>query len=233
VWVRINRLAQREAQADLAAVVQNGLSGIVVPKIDGPDDIADLSLQLDGLEIRAGLSPGTVRILAVATETAQSLFRLGDYRAVNARLYGLTWGAEDLAACLGASTNRAQDGSFTLPYQLARTLCLAGARAAGVLPVETAVMDFRNTDAVFHIASTARKDGFFGMMAIHPAQVVPINRAFTPSQDECRSAARVVDVFAAAGNPGVVALDGRMLDLPHLRQAENTLALAKMFPAAL
>ena len=160
IWVRINPLSQPDAVADLGAVVQPALSGIVVPKIDGPDDVGDLSRQLDGLERRAGLPAGRVRILAVATETAQSLFRLGDYRAVNARLHGLTWGAEDLAASLGASTNRTPDGSFALPYELARTLCLAGARAAGVVPVETAVMDFRNTEAVFRIASTAGRTVF-------------------------------------------------------------------------
>jgi citrate lyase subunit beta/citryl-CoA lyase len=151
---------------------------------------------------------------------------------VNGRLYGLTWGAEDLAAALGASTNRLADGSLAHPYQLARTLCLAGARAAGVTPVETAAMDFRDIDAVFRIAAAARQDGFFGMMAIHPAQVEAINRAFTPAAGECDAAARVVRAFADAGNPGVVALDGRMLDLPHLRQAQNILALAELFPAA-
>ena len=232
IWVRVNPVRQAGSAKDLQAVVRAGLCGIVVPKIDGPEDIAGLSRDIAALEEKSGLQPGAVRVLAVATETAPSLFRLGDYRAVNGRLYGLTWGAEDLAAALGASTNRLADGSLAHPYQLARTLCLAGARAAGVTPVETAAMDFRDIDAVFRIAAAARQDGFFGMMAIHPAQVEAINRAFTPAAGERDAAARVVRAFADAGNPGVVALDGRMLDLPHLRQAQNILALAELFPAA-
>lgn len=230
IWVRINPLSQAHALHDLAAIMSPALAGIAVPKIDGPDDIARLGWQLDALEVQAGLAPGGIKLLAVATETAAALFRLGQYRAVNERLYGLTWGGEDLAASLGASTNRAPDGALALPYQLARTLCLAGARAAGVVPVETALMDFRDPGAVFRIATAARQDGFFGMVAIHPAQIDPINRAFSPTMEECAAARRVVDAFEAAGNPGVVALDGRMLDLPHLRQAQSLLSLAQAFP---
>lgn len=230
IWVRINPLTQAEALHDLAAILQPGLAGIVVPKIDGPEEIARLGWQLDALEVRAGLVLGGLKILAVATETASSVFRLGDFRQVNARLYGLTWGAEDLAVSLGASTNRTSDGALALPYQMARSLCLAGARAAGVVPVETALMAFRDADAVSLIAEQARRDGFFGMLAIHPAQVDAINRAFSPTAEEAAAAQRVVDAFEAAGNPGVLAIDGRMLDIPHLRQAETVLALAQVFP---
>ena len=144
----------------------------------------------------------------------------------------MTWGAEDLATSLGANSNRAEDGALALPYQMARSLCQAGARAAGVTPVETAFMSFRDQEAVFRVASAARRDGFFGMMAIHPAQVAPINQAFSPTPAECAEAQRVVTAFASAGNPGVVAMDGRMLDMPHLRQAQNLLALAERFPPA-
>ncbi len=230
IWVRINPLTQAEALHDLAAILQPGLAGIVVPKIDGPEEIARLGWQLDALEVRAGLVLGGLKILAVATETASSVFRLGDFRQVNARLYGLTWGAEDLAVSLGASTNRTSDGALALPYQMARSLCLAGARAAGVVPVETALMAFRDADAVSRIAEQARRDGFFGMLAIHPAQVDAINRAFSPTAEEAAAAQRVVDAFEAAGNPGVLAIDGRMLDIPHLRQAQSVLALAQVFP---
>jgi citrate lyase subunit beta/citryl-CoA lyase len=231
IWVRINPLTQSESLYDLAAIMRPALSGVVVPKIDGPEDIARLSWQLDALEVQAGLPQGGVKILAVATETASSLFRLGEYRAVAKRLHGLTWGAEDLAASLSASTNRGPDGALALTYQMARSLCLAGARAAGVVPVETAPMEFRDADAVFRMATAARRDGFFGMMAIHPAQVPVINRAFSPTVQECEAARRVVDAFASAGNPGVVALDGRMLDLPHLRQAQRLLSLADAYPS--
>ena len=232
LWVRINPMALTDSLLDLAAIMHPALAGIVVPKIEGPAEITRLSSQLDALEIYAGLPPGSIAILAVATETAASLFRLGDYREVSRRLYGLTWGAEDLATSLGANSNRAEDGALALPYQMARSLCQAGARAAGVTPVETAFMSFRDQEAVFRVASAARRDGFFGMMAIHPAQVAPINQAFSPTPAECAEAQRVVAAFASAGNPGVVAMEGRMLDMPHLRQAQNLLALAERFPPA-
>jgi citrate lyase subunit beta/citryl-CoA lyase len=232
LWVRINPVSQSESLHDLAAIMYPTLAGIVVPKTDGPEDIARLSWQLDALEIHAGLTPGSIKLMPVATETATAVFRLGEYRHITPRLHGLTWGAEDLAASLHASTNRTENGELALPYQLARTLCLTGARAAGVLPVETALMDFRDPEVVFRYASNARRDGFFGMMAIHPAQVDPINRAFTPSADEQAAAAAIVSAFVAAGNPGVLAMDGRMLDLVHLRQAQNLLALTTKFATA-
>jgi citrate lyase subunit beta/citryl-CoA lyase len=232
IWVRINPVAGVDSLHDLAAIMHPRLAGIVVPKIDGPADIVRLAAQLDALEIHTGLPLGRIRIMAVATETSAAVFRLGEYRDVTTRLYGLTWGAEDLATALGASSNRTADGTLALPYQMARSLCLAGARAAGVSPVETAAMDFRDEDAVFQIATAARRDGFFGMMAIHPAQVLPINRAFSPTMAECDAASRIVAAFAAAGHPGVVAMEGRMLDIPHLRQAQSLLALASRFPPA-
>jgi citrate lyase subunit beta/citryl-CoA lyase len=230
LWVRINPLSLSDSLRDLAAIMHPALAGIVVPKVDGAADIVRLAAQLDALEVYAGVPSGQVRIMAVATETSASVFGLGGYRGASPRLYGLTWGAEDLSTALGASSNRGDDGAFALPYQLARTLCLAGARAAGVMPVETAVMQFRDPEAIFRIASTGRRDGFFGMMAIHPAQIDPINRAFSPTAAECAAARAVVEAFAAAGNPGVVAVEGRMLDIPHLRQAQNLLALAERFP---
>jgi citrate lyase subunit beta/citryl-CoA lyase len=232
LWVRINPLALPESLQDLAAIMHSTLAGIVVPKIDGPEDIIRLAAQLDALEVYAGVPRRRIQIMAVATETSAAVFRLGDYHQLTKRLYALTWGAEDLATALSASSNRGEDGALTLPYQLARTLCLTGARAAAVTPVETAFMNFKDTDAVFANASAARRDGFFGMLAIHPAQVDPINRAFSPTEAECAHAQRVIETFAAAGNPGVVAMDGRMLDIPHLRQAQALLSLAELFPPA-
>ncbi len=202
-----------------------------MPKVNGPADLARLSHYLDALEAQHGHTPGSTRLLAVATETPASLFTLGNYAGVTNRLYGLTWGAEDLAAGLSASTNRGPGGALNFTYQLARSLCLAGAHAACVTPVETAMMNFRDPDAVFAYATTGRQDGFFGMMAIHPAQVAPINRAFSPSTTEVAAAQRVVDAFAAAQGAGAVSLGGNMLDIPHLRQAQHLLALAARLAA--
>lgn len=230
LWVRINPVSLPDSLDDLAAIMHPALRGLVVPKIDGPADLRRVDAQLDALEVAAGLPRGQVALMPVATETAAAFFRLGDYTAVTPRLYGLTWGAEDLSTALGASTNKAEDGALSLPYQMARAFCLAGARAAGVMPVETAPMEFRDPAAIAARAASARRDGFFGMMAIHPAQIGPINAAFSPAAEEVAEAERIVSAFAAAGNPGVIALEGRMLDIPHLRQARNVLALAAVLP---
>jgi citrate lyase subunit beta / citryl-CoA lyase len=227
LWVRINPLHGGLALGDLCAVMRAAPAGVMLPKAEGAADINQLAHYLDALEARAGLPHGQTRILAVATETAASMFLAGTYRGASPRLFGLSWGAEDLAASLHASNNRDTAGALKQPYVLARTICLLGARAAGVLPVETAVMNFRDTDAVFTTATTARQDGFFGMLAIHPDQVAPINAAFTPTAAEMAHARRVVERFAAEPGTGVASLDGQMLDLPHLRQAEQLLALAQ------
>ena len=227
MWVRINPVSTELALVDLAAIMRAAPAGLVVPKVDGPADLARLAHYLDALEVQHAIPKGSTRILAVATETPASLFALGSYGQVTRRLYGLTWGAEDLAAGLTASTNRGPDGTLQFTYQLARSLCLAGAHAAGVRAVETALMNFRDADAVFDYASAGRRDGFFGMMAIHPSQVAPINRAFSPTESDKAAARRVVDAFAAGAGAGVVALDGRMLDIPHLRQAQHVLSLAE------
>lgn len=226
LWVRINPVTTDDALLDLATIIHAAPSGLVVPKVNGPADITRLSHYLDALEAQHGIPRGATKLLAVATETPAALFTLGDYAALSSRLYGLTWGAEDLAAGLTASTNRGPDGALNFTYQLARSLCLAGAHAAGITPVETAMMNYRDTDAVFAYATTGRRDGFFGMMAIHPDQVAPINRAFSPTADEMAAARRVLDAFAAAPGAGAVSLDGRMLDIPHLRQAQHLLHLA-------
>ena len=231
IWIRINPVSSEAALPDLAAIMRAAPAGLVVPKTDGPADVVRLSHYLDALEQQHGLVRTGTRLLAVATETPASLFSLGAYGNITPRLFGLTWGAEDLAAGLAASTNRAENGELAFTYQLARSLCLAGARAAGVTPVETAMMNFRDPEAVFQYASRGRQDGFFGMMAIHPGQVSPINRAFSPTSAEIAAAEAVVAAFANAGGAGAVALNGRMLDIPHLRQAQHLLSLAQYFPA--
>jgi citrate lyase subunit beta/citryl-CoA lyase len=224
LWVRINPLDGDDAERDLAAIVGERPDGIVVPKVNGGEDITRLCGMIGQLERRHGLPDGGILILPVATETARALFNLGTYAGASPRLYGLTWGAEDLAAALGASANRDAQGRLLPTFQTARTLCLAGAAAAGVTAVETVYPDFRDLEGVQRYAEEGRRDGFTGMMAIHPDQVPIINAAFTPSDAEIDYARRVVAAFEGAN--GVVALDGRMLDQPHLKQAQHVLGRA-------
>lgn len=223
LWVRINPLETTEALADLAAVVGAGLDGIVQPKTRSPDDVIRLGHYLDAFEQQHGVEAGRIRILPVATETPTALFSLGEFTGCGGRLYGLTWGAEDLSAAIGASDNKGPDGAWTQPYQLARSLCLFGAHAAGVAAIDTLFVDFRDSVGLRAACAEARRDGFTGKIAIHPDQVAIINECFTPSAQEIEHATRVVALFAQ--NPGVAALslDSRMIDIPHLRQAEKTL----------
>jgi citrate lyase subunit beta/citryl-CoA lyase len=167
----------------------------------------------------------TARIMAIATETPAALFQLGSYGG-HKRLAALTWGAEDLPAAIGAATSREEDGSFTPPYELARSLCLFGAAAAGVAPIETVYPAFRDLEGLALYAARARRDGFTGMMAIHPDQVPIINAAFSPSEAEIAYARRVVEAFAASPGAGTLSLDGQMLDRPHLVQAQRLLSSA-------
>ena len=224
LWVRMNPFSTPHALADLAAVVPSGPDGIVLPKIDGPHEAIRLAERLREIEAEAGLAEGQVKILAIGTETPASLFALGGYGAVGPRLIGLTWGAEDLPAAVGAQINRYPDGQLTDLCRLARTLCLAGASAAGVAPIETVYPNFRDPEGLRAYAALGRQEGFVGMMAIHPAQVEIIETVFRPSEAEIAHARRVVEAFAANPGAGVLALDGKMLDRPHLTQAERLLA---------
>ena len=217
LWVRINPLASDDADRDLDALVGARPDGIVLPKAEGGATVDALARRL------TERGNATALILAIATETPAAMFQLGSYGGAR-RLAGLTWGAEDLPAAIGASTSREEDGSFTAPYQLARSLCLFGAAAAGVAPIETVYPAFRDLDGLADYAIRARRDGFTGMMAIHPAQVPVINTAFTPTADEIAHAQAVVDAFAANPGAGALSLDGRMIDRPHLVQAERILA---------
>jgi citrate lyase subunit beta/citryl-CoA lyase len=219
LWVRINPLDTEESDKDLAAILSSHPDGIVLPKAEGGASVAELTRRL------TSAGNATAQILAIATETPAAIFQLGTYGGIK-RLAGLTWGAEDLPAAIGASTSREPDGRFTAPYELARSLCLFGAAAAGVAPVETVYPAFRDLDGLAAYAARARRDGFTGMMAIHPDQVPVINAAFTPSESEVAHARAVVAAFDANPGAGALSLDGRMIDRPHLVQAQRTLAAA-------
>jgi len=217
LFVRINPLGSGLEAADLQAVLPAKPNGIVLPKSEGADSVAALAAMLAGQD--------DIPILPIATETPAAIFGLGTYREVAPRLAGLTWGAEDLPAALGAATSREADGTFTAPYQLARSLTLFAAHAAGVPAIETVFPAFRDLDGLAAYAARGRRDGFTGMMAIHPAQVPIINAAFTPTESE--QAYAIVDAFAANPDAGVLQLDGKMIDAPHLKQALTLLERAR------
>lgn len=222
-YVRINPLDTPDALADLEAIMPGRPDGIVLPKARGAEDIAELSLVLDQLEAALGFEPESTRIVPVATETPAALFTLGSYVLAGPRLVGMTWGAEDLSAAVGA-TGYKENGQWTAPYQLARSLCLFAACAAEVAPIDTLHADFRDESGLAEAAQRARRDGFTGMLAIHPAQVSIINAAFTPTPEEIAHAEAVVAVFEANPDAGVASLNGKMLDRPHLVQAQKILA---------
>lgn len=227
LWVRCSPLETPLALPDLAAVVAGAPDGIVLPKTYSAAEAVRLDHYLSALEAREGLPVGSTRMLVVATETARSLFTLESFVGATPRLYGLTWGAEDLAAAIGATSNRKPDGTYEGPYLLARSLCLLAARAAGAEPVDTLYPNFRDPAALEAEALQARRTGFTGKIAIHPDQIEIINRAFTPSEEEVAYARRVIAAFDEAGGAGTVGLDGKMLDMPHLKQARQVLATAE------
>jgi citrate lyase subunit beta/citryl-CoA lyase len=200
---------------------------ILLPKAEGGPSVTHLDAKLTAREALHGLPEGGIKILALATETAAALFVCGTYRGSSPRLIGITWGAEDLSADLGAETNRDADGRFTSPYWLARNLSLAAASAARVEAIDTVYADFRNMNGLRAEALEARRDGFTSKMAIHPAQVAVINAVFTPAPEEIAKAQAVVAAFAAKPAAGVVAIDGVMYDRPHLTRAERLLARVK------
>ena len=224
IWVRINPLDTPEALLDLAAVLSARPDGLMQPKTRSPEDVTRLGHYLDALEAQHGLPHGQTRILPVATETPEAMFSLGGYARCGPRLYGITWGAEDLSSVIGAITNKTADGLWTSPYQLARSLCIFAAASSSVAAIDTLFADFRDSAGLRAACGEARRDGFTGKIAIHPDQVAVINECFVPSEAELVHAAKVVGLFH--DNPGVAALslDGKMLDIPHLRQAEKTLA---------
>ncbi|MGK6324908.1 HpcH/HpaI aldolase/citrate lyase family protein [Sphingomonas sp. DT-51] len=210
--VRVNPIGTAAFAEDVVALSGAPLTGIVLPKAEGRASVAALRTAL----------PGAYRVLPIATETPRAVFALGDYDGDG--LAGLTWGAEDLPAAIGALSSREPDGSYTEPYKVVRALALFAAHAAGVAAIETVYPDFRDLDGLAAYAARARRDGFTGMMAIHPAQVAVINAAFTPSEAELAAARRIVALFAAHPGAGALQLDGRMVDAPHLAAARRLLA---------
>ncbi len=222
--VRVNALASGLIDDDLDAVIAAPPDAIMLPKAEGGASVTHLDAKLTAREAMHSIPDGRVGIIAIATETAVSLFRAGTYAGASARLFALTWGAEDLSAELGAEANRAPDGRFLEPYRLARALCLAGAAAAGVQAVDTVFVDFRNESGLRRECEEARRDGFTGKMAIHPAQVATINAVFTPTPEAVAEARAIVAAFAAAPGVGVVGIGGLMYDQPHLARAKRLLA---------
>jgi citrate lyase subunit beta / citryl-CoA lyase len=220
LFVRVNPLDGDQIEADLDAILKWHVDGIVLPKAEGGASVDALAHRLT-----ARGNAATV-ILPIATETPAAIFQLGSYGGAK-RLIGLTWGAEDLPAAIGAATAREEDGRFTPPYELARSLCLFGAAAAGVAPIETVYPAYKDAEGLAAYAGRARRDGFTGMMAIHPDQVPTINAAFTPSEAEIAHARAVVAAFEGSPEAGALALDGRMIDRPHLVQARRILAMAE------
>ncbi|MBV9989992.1 MAG: CoA ester lyase [Alphaproteobacteria bacterium] len=223
IWVRINPLGSEDFIRDIEAVASCRPAGLVVPKPDGPHALNVIDAHLITRETQAGIPHGAIKLLPVATETPVAALSLQDYRSPPPRLAAMTWGAEDLSAALGAVANRGEDGEFLFTYRVVRSLCLIAAKAAGVPAVETLHADFRDTQGLERAARAASREGFFGMLAIHPDQVGPINAAFTPSDEDVAHARRVVAAFASGA--GVASLDGKMLDQPHLKQAEQVIAL--------
>ena len=229
LWVRINPISTADCIADLAAIIPARPGGVFLPKAEGAADITQLHHYLTALEAAHGIPQGRTLIAALVTETAAAMFRTGEYAgdySGRERLVAMSWGAEDLSSALGAREQRGGDGEYAHTYEMARSLCLIGASAAGVAAIETVQPEFRDLEALERRAKSVRAAGFRGMLAIHPAQVDPINAAFTPSADELAHARAVVQAFANHPGAGVVALDGAMLDRPHLALAQRLLAEA-------
>ena len=215
-WVRINPLASEYHKHDLGLIARGDITGIVLPKAEGGWDVVELAHRT-----------GNIPIHAIVTETPASLFAMLSYRDLNVPLAAMSWGAEDLSAALGASSKYDESGELAFTYRLARSLCLAGAVAAGVQPVDGVFADFRDGEGLRREAEAARREGFTGKLAIHPAQVPLINAAFTPSPDEVAHARAVVDAFEAEPDAGTVAIGGAMVDRPHLEQARRVLQRAR------
>ncbi|HEY4115292.1 MAG TPA: CoA ester lyase [Rhizomicrobium sp.] len=225
IWVRVNAVDSSDFAADVEAVAPGAPGGLVIPKPDGPQALHIVDAHLITAETETGLPIGGIKLLPVATETPTAVLSLQDYRSPPPRLAGITWGAEDLAAALGAAANRDENGEFLLTFKIVRSLCLMAAKAAGVAAIDTLHANFRDIVGLERAARAAQREGFSGMLAIHPEQVETINAAFTPSAADVEHAKKVVAAFETG--EGVASLDGRMLDQPHLKQAQHILALAE------
>lgn len=225
--VRINGLDTGMTDADLDAVVPGKPDAVLLPKAEGGATVIHLDAKLTVREALAGLPEGEIKILAQTVESPAGLFSAGSYRNCSARLIGMTWGPEDLSAELGAEANREIDGTLTEPYRIARAMCLFGAAAAKVSAIETIYVNFRDTDVLRKDTELARRDGFTGRLAIHPAQVPVINEVFTPSTAQIEKAKAIVAAFEAKPGAGTVGIDGKMYDRPHLARAQALLQRVK------
>ena len=222
--VRVNGLATGLIDADLDAIVPAQPDAILLPKAEGGASVIHADAKLAAREAISGLPDGHIKIVAQAIETAAGIFQIGTFRGASARLIGMTWGPEDLSAEIGAEVNRDSEGRLTEPYRLARSLCLFGAAAAGVPAIETIHTDYRNLDGLRRDTEEARRDGFSGRLAIHPAQVAIINEVFTPTAETLAKARAIVAAFAASPGAGAIGIDGVMYDRPHLLRAQRMLA---------
>jgi citrate lyase subunit beta / citryl-CoA lyase len=227
IYVRVNDLSTGLTDADLAAMIAARPDGIMLPKCNAGADVSQLSAMLRVHEAENGVADGQTRIIALITETAAGVLSAGTYSDPNPRLAGVTWGAEDLSASIGASASRDEAGRYTDVFRLARAVTILGAAIADVAAIDTVFVNFRDTDGLRRECLEAERDGFTAKLAIHPAQVPVINEAFTPSPEAVAKSQAIVHAFADAGNPGVVGIDGQMYDRPHLKRAERLLARAK------
>lgn len=223
LWVRINPVDGPHALADLSVVMPSLPGGIMQPKVRGRADVELLGHYLSAFEATASGEIGSTKVIIIATETPEAMFATQNYAGLD-RLAAMTWGAEDIATAIGATTNRDEQGEYLFPYQLARTMCVLGAAVAGVPAIETVHMNFRDEPGLRKVAADVRKGAFCGMIAIHPAQVVPINQVFSPTQEELGKAQEIVDLFAANPHLGTIGHRGMMLDLPHLNRARALLS---------
>lgn len=224
--VRVNSFATGLVAGDLAVVMQAAPDSILLPKCEGQAELDRLGNMLDALEAREGIAAGRTKILALVTETAPAVLVAASTRLSHPRLTALTWGAEDLSADIGAVAKTGPDGVLDDTFKYARVVCLLSASAAGVTPLDTVYADFRDLQGFEAECVTAKRMGFLSKMAIHPSQVEPINRIFSPSPAELDWARKVVEAFAKAGNGGVTQMDGKMLDKPHLKLAQRLLGAA-------
>jgi len=231
IWVRINPIDTDDAQADLDAIMPSAPAGIVLPKPRSAADVVQLATLLDDCESQSGVEVGETGIMPICSERPEAIFTLGSYVGATSRLSAMSWGAEDLSTAVGASSNRGEDGEWLPPYELVRSLCLFAAAASEVPAIDTVFTDFRNADGLASYAASARRDGFSGMLAIHPEQVDVINRAFVPTAAELERAERIVALFADNPDAGVLGMDGEMIDRPHLMQAHRILQLARRLAA--
>ncbi|HEX2590869.1 MAG TPA: CoA ester lyase [Rhizomicrobium sp.] len=229
IWVRVNPHGSVDHRLDIESVVPSAPAGFVIPKPDSPKTLRMVDRNVAMLEQANGLKRNGIALLPVATETPAAVLNLHEYQGRIPRLAALSWGAEDLAAALGAATNRDENGEFLFVHKVVRSMVLIAAKAAGVEAIETLHADFRDAKGLERVAKLAQREGFTGMLAIHPDQVDPINAAFTPSSADIEHAKKVIAAFA--NGAGVASLDGKMLDQPHLKQAQHILALSEQIAA--